>query len=68
MEKFNNEDLQLGVKECKAYHNGLMQSKSIMEFDRLRHLYILDMAEDDRDTSRQYSKVLGYHHDKRANN
>ena len=22
--KFNNEDLQLGVKECKTYHDGLM--------------------------------------------
>ena len=38
-----------------------------MDFDRLRHLHILEMAEDDRDTTRQCYKVLEYHHDKGAN-
>ena len=57
-EKYNDENPQLWVKQCKAYHDGLIQSKSIMGFNSLRHLHILDITEEGRETSWQCSKML----------
>ena len=56
--KFQNNDFQLGVLECKAYNNVLMDSKSQIDFDGLRQIHELDMAENDSDMSWECSKVL----------
>ena len=34
--KFQSKEMQLGILECKAYHNVLMDSKSQVDFQRLR--------------------------------
>jgi hypothetical protein len=49
--KFQAQDLQLGVVECKVYHNVLMNTKSQVDFDRLMQLYMLDNTEEDNDMS-----------------
>jgi hypothetical protein len=41
--------LQLGLMECKVYHNVLMNTKSQVDFDRLVQLHILDNTEEDND-------------------
>ena len=66
-ERSNNENLELGVKECKVYHDDLMKSKYSMDFDRLHHLHRLDLAGEDRYTSWQCSKMLNYNHDREEN-
>ena len=58
--KFQNNHLRLGVLECKAYHYILMNSKSQIDFDCLRQMHVLDMAENDCDISWECSKVLEY--------
>ena len=37
---------KLGISECKMYLGVLMKSKSQIDFDSLRHLHILHMAEE----------------------
>ena len=56
--KFQNNDFQLGVLECKAYNNVLMDSKSQIDFDGLRQIHELDMAENDSDMSWKCSKGI----------
>jgi hypothetical protein len=43
--KSQAQDLQLGVLECKVYHNFLMNTKSQIDFDRLLQLHMLDNTE-----------------------
>jgi hypothetical protein len=43
--KSQAQDLQLGVLECKVYHNVLMNTKSQVDFDRLLQLYTLIITE-----------------------
>ena len=40
--KFNDENLQLGIVMCKSYQNTMMDSKSQIDFDRLRQIHALD--------------------------
>jgi hypothetical protein len=47
------QDLQLGVVECKNYHNVLLNNKSQVDFDRLLQLHVLDKTEEDKDISWQ---------------
>jgi hypothetical protein len=52
------QDLQLGVVECKVYHNVFMNTKSQVDFDRLLQLHMLDQAEEDNDMSWECCKVV----------
>jgi hypothetical protein len=54
------QDLQLGVLECKFYHNVLMNTKSQIDFDRLLQLHVLDNTEEDNDVSWECCKVVDY--------
>jgi hypothetical protein len=47
--KFQAQDLQLGVLECKVYHNVFFNTKSQVDFDRLLQLHMLDNTEEDKD-------------------
>jgi hypothetical protein len=49
--KSQAQDLQLGVVECKVYHNVLLNTKSQFDFDRLLQLHMLDETEEDNDMS-----------------
>jgi hypothetical protein len=49
--KSQAQDLQLGVVECKVYHNVLMNTKSQVDFDRFLQLHMLDNIEEDSDMS-----------------
>jgi hypothetical protein len=49
--KSKAQDLQLGVLECKVYHNVFMHTKSQIDFDRLLQLHMLDQTEEDKDVS-----------------
>jgi hypothetical protein len=49
--KSQAQDFQLGVLECKVYHNVFMNTKSQVAFDRLLQLHMLDKAEKDNDIS-----------------
>jgi hypothetical protein len=46
--KSQAQDLQLGVAECKVYHNVLMNTKSQVDFDRLLQLHMLGKTEEDK--------------------
>jgi hypothetical protein len=46
--KSQEQGLQLGVLECKIYHNVLMNTKSQVDFDRLLQLNMLDQTEEDK--------------------
>jgi hypothetical protein len=59
--KSQTQDLQLGVLECKIYHNVLMNTKSQDDFDRLLQLHMLDKTEEDNDMSWECHKVVDYH-------
>ena len=65
--RLDDKVLQLGTSECKIYHSVLMNSKSKIDFDRLRNLHILDMAEESEDTSWECSRMLEYHEDRGGN-
>jgi hypothetical protein len=52
------QDLQLGVLECKVYHNVLMNTKSQIDFDRLLQLHLVDKIEEDNDMSWQCCNVV----------
>jgi hypothetical protein len=43
--KSKAQDLQLGVVECKFYHNVLLNTKSQVDFDCLLQLHMLDKTE-----------------------
>jgi hypothetical protein len=49
--KSQAQDLQLGLLECKVYHNVLMNTKSQVNFDYLLLLRMLDKTEEDNDVS-----------------
>jgi hypothetical protein len=49
--KSQEQDLKLGVSECKVYHYVLMNTKSQIDFDRLLQLHMLDQTEEDNDMS-----------------
>jgi hypothetical protein len=59
-EKSQAQDLQLGVVECKVYHNVFLNTKSQVDFDRLLQLYMLDNTEKDNDMSWECQKVVDY--------
>jgi hypothetical protein len=58
--KFQAQDLQLGVLECKVFHNILLNTKSQGDFDRLLQLHMLDNTEEDNDMSWECCKVVDY--------
>jgi beta-galactosidase beta subunit len=58
--KSQEQDLQLGVAECKDYHSVLMNTKSQIDFDRLLQLHMLDNTEEDKDMSWECHKVVDY--------
>jgi hypothetical protein len=41
--------MQLGVLECKVYHNVLLNTKSLVDFDRFIQLHMLEKTEYDKD-------------------
>ena len=49
--KFKSHDFHLGVLECKAYDNTLMDSKSQIDIDHLRQINKFYMAKKFRDMS-----------------
>jgi hypothetical protein len=49
--KFQAQDLQFGVVECKIYHNVLLNTKSQVDFDRFLQLHMSDKTEEDNDMS-----------------
>jgi hypothetical protein len=49
--KSQEQDLQLGIVECKVYHNVLLNTKSQIDFDRLFQLHMLDKTEEDDNMS-----------------
>jgi hypothetical protein len=56
--KSQAQDMQLGVVECKVYHNVLMNTKSQIDYDRLMQLHMLDNTEEDNDMSWEYHEVV----------
>jgi hypothetical protein len=58
--KFQAQDLQLGVVECKAYHNILLNTKSQVDFDRLLQLHKLDNTEEDKYITWKCHEVVDY--------
>jgi hypothetical protein len=60
MQKSQAQDLQLGVVECKVYHNVLLNTKSQIDFDRLLQLHMLDNTEEDKDKSWECCTVVDY--------
>jgi hypothetical protein len=58
--KSQAQDLQLGVVECKVYHNLLLKTKSQVDFDCLLQLHMLDNNEEDKDMSWECYKVVDY--------
>jgi hypothetical protein len=54
------QDSQLGVVECKVYHNILMNTTSQIDFDRLLQLHMLDQNEEDKHMSWECRKVVDY--------
>jgi hypothetical protein len=55
---FQAQDLQLGVVECKDYHNVLKNTKSQVDFDCLLQQNMLNNTEEYNDMSWEYSKVV----------
>jgi hypothetical protein len=55
--KSQAQDLQLGVLECKVYHNVLMNAKSQINFEFFLHLHMLDDIVEDKENTNVY--VLG---------
>jgi hypothetical protein len=49
--KSQGKDLQLGVFECKVYHNVLLNNKSHVDFDCLPQLHMLDETGENNDLS-----------------
>jgi hypothetical protein len=58
--KSQAQDLQLGVLECKVYHNVLLNTKFHVNYDCFLQLHILDNIEKDNDISWGCCKVVGY--------
>jgi hypothetical protein len=58
--KSQAQDLQLGVVECKVYHNVLMNTKSQVDFDCFLQLNLLDNTENDNDISWECCNLLDY--------
>jgi hypothetical protein len=58
--KSQAQDLQLGLSECKVYHNVLiiMNTKSQVDYDHLLQLHMLDKTEEDKDMSWECHKVV----------
>jgi hypothetical protein len=59
--KSQAQDVQLGVLECKVYHNVLLNTKSQVDYDRLLQLHMLDQTEEDKVMSWKCHKVVDYH-------
>jgi hypothetical protein len=49
--KSQAQDLQLGVLECKVYHNVLLNTKAQVGFDRLLQLHMSYQTVKDKDMS-----------------
>jgi hypothetical protein len=54
--KSQEQDLQLGVSECKVYHNVLLNTKSKADFE----IHMLDKNEEDNDMSWECYNVFDY--------
>jgi hypothetical protein len=54
------QDLQLGVVECKIYHDVLLNTKSQVDFHRFLQLNMSDNTEGDKDMSWECHKVIDY--------
>jgi hypothetical protein len=57
-EKSQAQGMQLGVVECKVYHNVLLNTKYKVDFDRLLQLNMLDNTEEDNDMSWECCKLV----------
>jgi hypothetical protein len=64
IEKSQAQDLQLGLLECKLYHNVLLHTKSQVYFDHLLQLHMLDQTEEDNDMSWECLKEVDYCNEK----
>jgi hypothetical protein len=62
--KSQAQDLQLGVSECKVYHNALLYTKYLVDFDHLLRLHMLDNTGEDNDMSWGYCKIVEYSKEK----
>jgi hypothetical protein len=49
--KSQGQYLQLGVLECKVYHDFLFNAKSQIDFDHVHQLHMLDKTEEDNRNS-----------------
>jgi hypothetical protein len=49
--KSQAQDLQLGVLECKVYHNIVLNTKSQVNFDRLLQQHMFNQTEEDNHMS-----------------
>jgi hypothetical protein len=58
--KSQAQDLQLGLVECKVYHNVLLNTKSQLDFYRLLQLHMLDNTGEDNYMSWECHKVVDY--------
>jgi hypothetical protein len=58
--KYQAQNLQLGVLECKVYHDVVLNANSQIDFDRLLQLHILYKTEEDNDMSWECSKLIYY--------
>jgi hypothetical protein len=63
--KSQAQDLQLGVLECKVYHNVLLNTKSQIDFDCLLQLHMLNKTGEENDMPWKYCKVVDYYKRKR---
>jgi hypothetical protein len=58
--KYQTQDLQLGIVECKVYHNVSMNTESQVDFDSFMQLNMLDNTEEYNDMSWECCKVVDY--------
>jgi hypothetical protein len=57
--------MQLGVLECKVYHNVLLNTESQIHFNRLIQLQTLDKTEKVKDISWECYNVVNYYKKRR---
>jgi hypothetical protein len=62
--KSQAQDFQLGVLECKVYHNLLLNIKSQVDFDRLLKLNLLGKAEEYKDMPWGCHEVVDFYKEK----
>jgi hypothetical protein len=60
MESLKHKILQLGVVECKVYHNVSVNTKSQVDFDRFLQQHMLDKTEEFKYMSWECCKIVDY--------